>query len=142
VINRVQFLLLAGLCGFWLAVGEIAGCAAQGSTDKDSLQTWPCALEESKRFSVTTHLSSEEILARVVKRSKIVRPSDANFTGTVDLDVFVGADGRVLCARVVRGQPLATTPVLQSLKTWKFRPLRTANRERLSFYGTVTVPLS
>jgi hypothetical protein len=47
--------------------------------------------------------------------------------GTVVVDVLVGPDGNVICAKVVHGLPMLLTGVGEAVRQWTFRPVNENN---------------
>ena len=47
-----------------------------------------------------------------------------NMSGTAVFKLLFGADGRVVCAKVVSGNPLATAFLLGTVSKWRFKPYR------------------
>jgi len=45
-----------------------------------------------------------------------------NVTGTVKLQVTIGANGSVKGAKVVGGHPLLVDPAIEAVKKWKYEP--------------------
>jgi protein TonB len=47
---------------------------------------------------------------------------DARVTGTVEIEITIGTDGRVKSARATKGDPRLRTTALEAVKQWIYRP--------------------
>ena len=58
-----------------------------------------------------------------VVRQNSVWPWNQQFV----VDVLVGADGNVVCARGVCGHPMLLSGVVEAVRQWRFRPVKENN---------------
>ena len=107
----------------------------------DRETSWRCANDYLEQDRGAVKLSSKSILARAVEKRPIRSPSEGKFTGTVGVQLVVGATGEVVCARGKEGNPFAVSAAIDSLRFWKFRPLVDPEGQAHVFYGLVTIPL-
>lgn len=61
--------------------------------------------------------------------------------GQVQVDILVGNNGRVACARLVHGHPLVAASAIDAAKDWTFRPM-TQGGKTVSFYGHLSFSFS
>lgn len=62
---------------------------------------------------------------RVTKRVDLSGPAkQADIRGTIGVDVLVGTDGSVICARGFYGHPMVLKDVEGAVRDWEFKPLR------------------
>ncbi len=99
-----------------LAVGQVSQTAGSPVADSAGLEQF------RGKFSVTTHVDS---LPVPLHRVEPVYPDSARVhgvTGTVVIEVLIGADGRVHGARVVRSIPTLDSVAVVAVRQWTFRP--------------------
>lgn len=69
--------------------------------------------------------SDNEIVRRAKSKVQPVYPDLArkmNITGTVKVQVVVGANGAVKDAKIVGGHPVLASAALDAVKKWRFEP--------------------
>jgi protein TonB len=96
------------------------------------------------RASSATSDTPQGAPATKVKHVTPVYPSaarEAKISGIVSLEVHVGADGRVLEARVVRSIPELDEAALEAVKQWEYTPRR-IDGEPMPVTMTVTIQFS
>jgi TonB family protein len=52
----------------------------------------------------------------------VLQGRSVRISGTIELRVVVGNDGKPSCISVVRGHPILTATAIASVKEWQFRP--------------------
>ena len=57
-----------------------------------------------------------------------------NVTGTVKLQVIIGANGSVKSAKVIGGHPLLVDPAIEAVKKWKYEPASEDSTEIVEFH--------
>jgi hypothetical protein len=136
--NRTAWFSLIVLVFRW----PVSGQPTESPTAKVGWETsWDCANDYLERNKHAVKLSSRSILARAVERRPIGPPVEGVFTGAVGVQLVVGTTGEVVCARVKTGNSLAISAAIDSLQSWKFRPVVDAHGQMHVFYGEVNLPL-
>lgn len=88
------------------------------------------------------HLSTVDLKARALNGNAACVSSGTGkgtSEGVVILEVAVGSDGALKCARGVSGHPLAYSPAMACVAEWKFRPYLQHGKPR-NVRGTLKVP--
>ena len=85
-------------------------------------------------------LSPEDFRNRTTKTPLPDFPPHCRCQGLVVIRVLVDNHGKVACLTAVSGHPLLTSPAINALKRWRFRPLRRDGRE-VSFLGLAFIRL-
>jgi hypothetical protein len=81
--------------------------------------------------------SSNEMKARALaKRDIDDRLKQVDFRETTMVDLLVGSDGSVICAKTITGLPGFSSRIEQALKGWMFRPV-TSDGTPVSYLGRV-----
>jgi len=110
-----------------------------------SLRDWPCV--KSKHFLRDSRgnpvwLTSSQLLQRAITQQSPDRPAllgKSALHGEVTVQVLIGKDGSVECARGVRGNALAISSAVYSIPKWTFKPYA-VNGASKSVLGLLTVP--
>ncbi len=86
-------------------------------------------------------LSSEEVVKRVVHRTPVeaICCQSGQAKGIVKVELVIGSEGAVKCARAVDGHPLAFGQVLECISKWRFRPFMQKGHRR-AVLGRMDVP--
>lgn len=90
--------------------------------------SWACT--KGKDFLRDHHgkavwLDSQELHTRIRKKTAVQTPGTLgknNLHGTVTLQVLIGKDGSVQCARAIEGHPVAISPAIAAVQDWVFEP--------------------
>ena len=73
------------------------------------------------------NVQAQEARRAVLKRApaypEIARKM--SLSGTVKIEITVGADGKVKHANVIGGHPVLVAPALEAVKSWEYEPTRT-----------------
>jgi TonB family protein len=56
-----------------------------------------------------------------------------NLTGTVKVEIVIGADGTIKFTKVIGGHPVLADAVQKALKKWKYAPSSTESTQQLDF---------
>ena len=70
-------------------------------------------------------LNSDELKDRTEASQPIERPGGLgrnSMKGSVTIELVIDGHGKVVCARGVKGHPMAIGPALKSLRNWSFKP--------------------
>jgi hypothetical protein len=89
----------------------------------------------------TVWLDSQELQRRAHKKTSPQAPGTLgknNLHGTVRLQVLVGKDGAVECARAIEGHPVAISPAITAIQDWVFEPY-TLDGEPHAVLGEISV---
>src|ERR1700741_4855527 len=73
---------------------------------------------------------------KAVTKSAPVYPEIAkrmSITGSVKIEVVIGADGEIKNTKVIGGHPLLVTSAVDALKKWKYEPAKTETTATLQF---------
>jgi TonB family protein len=77
--------------------------------------------------TLTGNVQSQESRRAIFKRApaypEIARKM--SLSGTVKIEITVGADGKVKHANVIGGHPVLVAPALEAVKSWEYEPTRT-----------------
>ena len=116
-------------------------CSVSQSQDRDNFsKSHGCAAQI--RSLKATILSAPDILSRLVETNEVTVSDYAGSGTSVTVEVVVGAGGSVLCIDNVRGHPLLSGPVVDSVSKWHFNPLLPAGANRARpFHGDLTVSI-
>lgn len=146
--ERIEVLICIALmsisCGLSIEPQARSEPSASGDATPSqhaTFETWSCAKEFLESGNPPLRLSSDEILARVVRKTPIVPPAEGKFKSTVLLDIVVDDSGKPECLRGTKGHPLVVTTAITSVYEWSFKPLRHKKKAR-GFYGTVKLSVS
>jgi TonB family protein len=99
------------------------------------------------RTPTPTESSEPVCVSSKVMRSLVVhiRPleppccgENVNISGRVVVEVLVDAEGKVKCARALRGHPFAITSAIDAVPKWTFRPYHVRGVPRL-VCGNITI---
>ena len=100
----------------------------------------PCAYSGVLLRNTSGHISrysSNEMKAKaLVKRDIDDRLKQMDFRETTMVDLLIGSDGSVICAKTLTGLPGFSSRIEQALKGWKFRPV-TSDGTPVSYLGRV-----
>jgi hypothetical protein len=100
-----------------------------------------------ERFAATDpqgqkiRLRTDELMRRVVKKTNLTFPmlDGGHLRGTVELDVVIDRTGKVACANVVSGHPIAAASAMASIPNWRFQPF-VLLKKRLTVTGRLSIP--
>ena len=87
-------------------------------------------------------LTSAEMMSRATAKSPINRPGllgRNNINGSVEVEVVSDKRGKVRCARVLSGHPLAHAAAVQSVTRWSFKPYTVVGK-RKAVAGVLNIP--
>jgi hypothetical protein len=133
-----------GLLGIiLLTVGAIC-LTAQSNPKRPSESNWTCIKGKDflrDRYGKAVWLDSRELQRRARKKTSPQAPGTLgrnNLRGTVILQVLVGKDGAVECARAIKGHPVAITPAITAIQDWVFEPY-TVDDEPHAVLGEISV---
>ena len=76
---------------------------------------------------LTGNVQSQEARRAIFKRAPAY-PDIArkmSLSGTVKIEITVGADGKVKHANVIGGHPVLVAPALEAVKSWEYEPTKT-----------------
>jgi hypothetical protein len=111
-----------------LAVLVVLLGASFGTKERPRL---PCEYPEtvSRRYPNTAFsMSSDAMKQRATKRVDLSGSlKQVDIRGTVGVDVLVGADGNVVCAKGVYGHPMLLSGVVEAVRRWRFKPVKENN---------------
>lgn len=86
-------------------------------------------------------LRSDAMKQRATKKVDISGPAkQADIRGTVIVEVLVGPDGNVVCAKGVYGHPMLLSAVEDAVRLWKFKPI-TQNKAPIAYVGQIDFTL-
>lgn len=88
-------------------------------------------------LAVAAPASAEDEGRRVKSKVPPTYPELAkrlNVTGTVKLQVIIGANGSVKSAKVIGGHPLLVDPAMEAVKKWKYEPASEDSTEIVEFH--------
>ncbi len=130
------------LLGTWLSPERSFGQSATQSVY--SIKGWSCVkgkdyLRDNQGRPVW--LNSSALLERVIDKQPVKRPAllgKNNLQGDVIVQVLINKDGKVECARGVKGHPLAISSAIDSVPKWVFKPYA-VNNEPKSILGILTI---
>ena len=81
-------------------------------------------------------LSVSDLMANVAAKTAPEYPAAAKqlrVQGTVEVEVFVGEDGKIEKVEAASGNPILTRAAVECVKQWKFKPSGSAVQATLSF---------
>ena len=86
-------------------------------------------------------LSSDQLMARIVRKTSLTFPmlDGGHLHGTVEFDVVIDRTGKVACARLVTGHPIAAARGLEAILAWRFQPF-VFRRRRVAVAGHLSIP--
>jgi len=121
-----------------MVAGFVAGCAG-GHGNRLPIGEAPfIGCPEGDEVSVERLLPAE-FMDRGIRTPMPDYPSHCRCQGTVLIKVLVDKHGKVACLTVAQGHPLLTSPAMEALKQWTFRPLRRDGRAvRFSGLAAIT----
>jgi hypothetical protein len=100
----------------------------------------PCAysgvLLRNGSGEIVRYTSNEMKARAVAKRDIDDSLKQVDFRETTIVDLLVGSDGSVICAKTINGLPGFSLRIEQALKAWKFRPM-TSDGNPASYVGRV-----
>jgi Gram-negative bacterial TonB protein C-terminal len=104
----------------------------------------PCEFTEtvSRKYPNTAFpLASDAMKRRATKKVDISHAAKQfDVRGTIALDVLVGADGNVVCAKGVYGHPMLIRAVEEAVRQWRFRPIKQGS-ESVAYVGRLDFTL-
>jgi hypothetical protein len=109
----------------------------------EAAQVWPCGGDSQLIVDSNGQpiwLGSDELKRHGIAMPNPKLPSSLRAAGKLTVDVLVGPDGRVKCARAKTGHPLLRRAVLDAVRVWEFRPFSAGGRP-VSVYGHVEFDL-
>lgn len=100
-----------------------------------------------ERFAATDtqgqkiRLETDELMRRAVKTTNLSLPmlDGGHLHGTVELDVVIDRTGKVACANVVGGHPIAATSAMAAIPNWRFQPF-VLRKKRVTVTGRLKIP--
>jgi hypothetical protein len=100
----------------------------------------PCAYSgivlRTSSGEIVRYTSNEMKTRAVVKRDIDDSLKQMDFRETTMVDLLVGSDGSVICAKTINGLPGFSVRIEQALKAWKFRPV-TSDGNPVSYVGRI-----
>lgn len=105
-------------------VALLFGLAVLSVLSRADGEAWPCGLERDvlKIGKSTIWLSPDELNRRATRRIAPKLPPTLRVTGSITVDIIIGRDGQVKCARVQKGHPILKKAALEAAWGWMFRP--------------------
>jgi hypothetical protein len=122
----------------------LTSLTAQSTPKRPSENNWACLKGKDfvrNRYGKTVWLDSQELQRRAHKKTSLQAPGTLgknNLHGTVILQVLVGKDGAVECARAIEGHPVAISPAITAIQDWVFEPY-TVDGEPHAVLGEISV---
>lgn len=111
-----------------LAVLVVLLGATFGTKERPHL---PCEYPEtiSRKYSNTAFsMSSDAMKQRATKRVDLSGSlKQVDIRDAVRVDVLVGADGKVVCAKGAYGHPMLLSGVVEAVRQWRFKPVKENN---------------
>ena len=91
-------------------------------------KVWPCGLGSDvlKRGNTVVWLSSDELDWRATRRVAPKLPPTLRVAGSITVDVIIGTDGQVKCARAQKGHPILREASVEAARDWIFTPYEVA----------------
>jgi hypothetical protein len=105
------------------------------------LQSLAAPKAQSCNWAAFDHLSRAEMRAHLAHFQPLQPPccgKGLNLAGSVELRVAFDTQGKVVCAEVTKGHPLAAQSAMQSVRQWRFRPYKIGGRFHAAF-GPIVV---
>lgn len=130
-LHRYFIYLTVGLAVFLGSLANPKSSLGVGKTRQhSSIQNWDCVqggdyLRDRRRTPFW--LSSKALTKLIVERKPInVSPllGRHRVRGQVTIEVFIDQNGKVVCARGVKGHPLLINGAINSIENWVFKPYR------------------
>jgi protein TonB len=86
-------------------------------------------------------LSSEQIMRRIVVKTDLAFPmlDGGHLRGTVELEVVIDRTGKVACARLLTGHPIAAASAIAAVQYWRFKPF-VLRKRRVMVAGHLSIP--
>lgn len=129
-----------------LSMFQTASAApSQPTSTRREKPVWSCLkrkdlLRDSQDRAIW--LTSKVLMERAIETHPIERPESLGrnrLSGTVDIEVVIDGDGRIVCMRRRNGHPIAAAAAMRSLRRWKFKPY-SIGLEKKSIAGVLTIP--
>lgn len=105
---------------------EFRSCTQKVSSSPDERGIW---------------LSSDDLMRRVIQKSYLSFPmlDGGCLHGEVRLNLLIDAEGKVACAQVVSGHPIAIASAMATIRDWRFKPLVRKDKG-IPVFGHLTIP--
>ena len=110
--------------------GKILGCALllfiTGSSIQGRQSEWPCGEHPDllrNKQGKPIWFSSAALKRRAIYKVDPKVPFAGCAEATIIVDVLIDAEGKVRCARTLKGHPILRRDAEQTAKQWKFKPV-------------------
>jgi outer membrane biosynthesis protein TonB len=119
----------------------------QVTRDATQVSNWHCLKRRDILLNSDGHLrsfSSSELMERLIDEHPVERPDvlgKNNLRGFVTIQVVIGKEGKVICSRGVKGNPIGIASAIRSLRGWTFKPY-VLNGKRKSIVGSLVIPFN
>jgi hypothetical protein len=125
-------------------IGVPLRLTAQSVPKRPSEANWTCTKGKDflrDRYGKAVWLNPKELESRARKKTPPQVPGTLgknNLHGSVTLQVLIGKDGTVECARAIQGHPVAISSVITAIRDWIFEPF-TVDQKPHAILGEIAV---
>jgi TonB-like protein len=140
--NSHRALLLLGCVLTLLAIGPVQ-FLGQTSSPK-ARGNWSCLRRRDlwrDQKGRPRWLNSDELKDRTEASRPIERPGALgknSMKGSITIELVIDSDGKVVCARGVKGHPIAIAAALKSIRHWSFKPVLVDGKSK-AMAGSLTL---
>lgn len=127
----------------WVVCAQLV--SAQQAPDAPAEQAaWPCTtdvevLRDDRGQAVW--LDSRHLEKRATHKVPMEFPVGVDAEGSVTVDLLIGREGDVRCAKAERGHPIVRRSAEDAARRWKFRPV-VINKRSYAVFGRLTLKFS
>ena len=104
---------------------SLSGQGSANQTEVSYPKPWPCDPDASSsrdKRRRPVRLTAGELKKRVTYCKLPPIPPNLRVEGAVVVEVLIGTDGKVQCARALSGHPLLRWPAVMTAVEWTFKP--------------------